>query len=78
MMGTSQKNKNLQNRLIWVYYFIRNFIEYGKNNLSLPDPSVVLGRFPVDLLCQIVFMLYFQEQCGKVYDSYVKKIKAQS
>lgn len=35
-MFTTQNNKHIQNRIIWAYYVVRNFLEYGKctNNIQ--------------------------------------------
>ena len=32
-MFTNQSNKHIQNRIIWIYYIVRNFIEYRKKTV---------------------------------------------
>jgi hypothetical protein len=32
----------------------------------------------VDLLKDLFILLWFQEECGKIYDSYISSIKAQA
>jgi hypothetical protein len=34
-----------------------------------------LGYFPADLIKDIFILLWFQEQGGKIYDSYIQSIK---
>jgi len=37
-----------------------------------------IGYFPIDLIKDLFILLYFQEQCGRIYDSYISSIKDQN
>jgi hypothetical protein len=58
-MIADQSNKHIENRLIWIYYIVRNYIEYGMENFSLRICRV--GKFPIDLIKDIFILCRFQE-----------------
>ena len=72
---TPAKMKRIQNMAIWGYYIMRNYLEYGT---SVIDLMYLLGKFPIDLLKDIFTLLWFQEQSGAIYDSYINNIKLQN
>ena len=63
--------------MIWIYYVLRNFIEYRKK-LLLYSVTILIDRFPIDLIKDIFILLWFQEHCGRIYESYIKSIKNQN
>ncbi|TNV85569.1 hypothetical protein FGO68_gene3449 [Halteria grandinella] len=65
LMYTTQKQKKYFNRVIWSYYILRNVSYYGRG-------------FNLDCAWQIIILINFQEQAGKIYDQYIKSIKNQS
>jgi hypothetical protein len=54
-----------------IIYILKTFIFYGNIYYIFAN----LGHFPADLLKDIFILLWFQEQGGKIYESYIQSIK---
>ena len=53
---------------------LRNFIEYRKKLILPLLITLLIDRFPIDLIKDIFILLWFQEHCGRIYESYIKRI----
>ncbi len=54
------------------------FRESCSNYLDYQHQKNFIGYFPIDLIKDLFILLYFQEQCGRIYDSYISSIKDQN
>ncbi|TNV85960.1 hypothetical protein FGO68_gene11327 [Halteria grandinella] len=60
LMSTSVEKKRTQRIVVWGYYVIRNFIQYG--------------HFPPDLLFHVCIHIAVQGLSSSVFDTYIKSI----